>query len=441
MQIFNRTWVCTIIFLLTTLLSACKEIAPADPGGDGGDINLNLGTGGGHDDADGDDDGGVIPGDGNGGDNDKGTITKFKPAMAVRATGCILCHAQVKSNIITDFGYKGDGAGTDYYFGKGGAGLSATSGSIYGDHSENWLTAKIWGQVIVPETVPTKLYGTSVTKTLSEYVSAVVTAPDSKTPKPEVTAVTKVYIAAPTQAKIRGLVTGLPTVGVGWQYLPTQTIGYTNLEGFEKDSTNQWLMNSPDTDLRCDGDLVVEGQVVLKNLRLQTVRGCRIYATGMVHIQGPITYVGNPVDGNLQITSARAVMLGMGAGPVLMNGSNRDNSLAHRFQDMWTRPGYFTRESGLTTQQKLDRLVNESYLITGLVDAALQPTGRQVGFDRLLVNAPTIQSRYQGHFNGVIIAEVALFSLNQFDFKFDEVFSRVPVLPLIPEKEFLEVVE
>ncbi|MDM7996484.1 MAG: hypothetical protein QUT30_12475 [Acidobacteriota bacterium] len=32
-------------------------------------------------------------------------ITEFEPAVAVRAAGCITCHAKIRPGIITDFGY------------------------------------------------------------------------------------------------------------------------------------------------------------------------------------------------------------------------------------------------------------------------------------------------------------------------------------------------
>src|SRR5947209_20387058 len=65
----------------------------------------------------GDGDGGFIPGKpGDGG----GVVARIKPAMAIRATGCIMCHGQVQANIVTDFGI-----GSTYAFGTGAPGLSA----------------------------------------------------------------------------------------------------------------------------------------------------------------------------------------------------------------------------------------------------------------------------------------------------------------------------
>jgi hypothetical protein len=64
---------------------------------------------------------------------------------------------------------------------------------------------------------------------------------------------------------------------------------------------------------------------------------------------------------------------------------------------------------------------------------------RQVSFDRILINAPSLQSRYTGKFKGVMIGETALFSLGKFSFEFDDVFKEVPVLPLLPIENYLVV--
>ena len=82
--------------------------------------------------------------------------------------------------------------------------------------------------------------------------------------------------------------------------------------------------------------------------------------------------------------------------------------------------------------------------ISGFQDASCNSNSlgiapREVHFERLLLNAPRIDSRYQGQFTGVVIAEVALMSLSKFSFTFDPVFSRVPVLPLLLPSDYLLV--
>jgi hypothetical protein len=57
-----------------------------------------------------------------------------------------------------------------------------------------------------------------------------------------------------------------------------------------------------------------------------------------------------------------------------------------------------------------------------------------INFEHLLLNAPVIHSRYLGAFQGVIVAEVAIFSLGEFVFNYDDVFAdpSVPILPSLP---------
>ena len=42
-----------------------------------------------------------------------------------------------------------------------------------------------------------------------------------------------------------------------------------------------------------------------------------------------------------------------------------------------------------------------------------------------------MNSRYIGTFQGAVVAEIAIFRLGQFVFKFDPVFQTVPILPAL----------
>src|SRR5512145_260742 len=54
-------------------------------------------------------------------------IAEFEPALAVRASGCITCHADIRPSYITDFGY-----GNRYFFGRPGQSgkFSSFNGSV-----------------------------------------------------------------------------------------------------------------------------------------------------------------------------------------------------------------------------------------------------------------------------------------------------------------------
>lgn len=417
-----------VVFLLV-LLSSCNS------SGTGDDSKKDMQTqssptsphSGGPDDSPGGNDGGNINGGGED-DDDGGFISVFKPALAVRATGCIMCHGRVEANMITDFGF-----GNSYFFGRNVSGLSEFSGSIYGDHAENWATGKVWGKIFVPN-APVTLPGRSETN-LRDYLQAVVPAPDASTLPPEVKAQGTVFIGTPTATRIlavAGSISGL------WKFISSVQ---SNFDSLEVAPGGNYIRNRPNQIFQCEGDLIVNGVLFLNDLQLSTGNtGCRIYATKTVFVQGAITYLGTAPYRNLQIMSSRAVLMGLGPGPIDVFGNIvSQNSVEWRLQSMWTAPGFATREPG-TTAQKLNLIVQESHLVTELVDADSQPSGRGVAFERLLINTPNYESRYQGEFKGTIIAELALASLNNFAFKFDDVFSHVKVFPLVQESELLQIV-
>ncbi len=74
-----------------------------------------------------------------------------------------------------------------------------------------------------------------------------------------------------------------------------------------------------------------------------------------------------------------------------------------------------------------------------LLDASCRPEGRSVSFDRILLNAPSVQSRYEGDIIGTIIAEYSIMSLGKFKFQYDEVFDKVPILPFFDNKIYLDI--
>ena len=138
--------------------------------------------------------------------------------------------------------------------------------------------------------------------------------------------------------------------------------------------------------LACEEDLFVEGVLFLEDLRLTTRTGCRIYATGTVFGQGAIEYLHDQSDTNLQISSSRAISLGLGHGPVYFPsyGTTVNNSLYYRLRDLWCAPGMFTREN-VNPAATSNAIIADSELIPELLDAAIQRGGRNVGFERLLL--------------------------------------------------------
>lgn len=208
------------------------------------------------------------------------------------------------------------------------------------------------------------------------------------------------------------------------------------------------------TQLTCDGDLALRGPLLLENLRIETKTGCRIYVVGSVFISGPIEYIGSSANRNIQITSSKAISMGLGETKLsgaFCNPSdnlatkNVSNSLKDRFVNFWTTPASFVRQSddpvafGKAVVAKAELIQAKRGLF---LDATCTSQGRAVSFERILLNAPMIHSRYSGNVNGSIISEYALMSLGAlFKFQFDPVFNDVNILPFLNPKTYLSVDE
>lgn len=417
----------------------------------------------------------------------------LQPALAVRGMGCISCHATVDSTVVTDFA-KGSpyDIANHQPFNYG----SSNPEKFYSDHTDftkkgisgSWITSKISGNIIVPSInlgfdsnvevqkllkdypnwINTYFAGTYTTEQINAIIDKIKANPQYNVPssaqlKDYIQAVesqkvapatviekSTVRIAAPTAAVI--LQRAAMGAGEKIKFLKNNQATSPALSGIELQSGGYYQNASGE--VVCDGDLIVDGTLFLNNLVLKTDDGCRIMATGPIFLQGPITY--QRIDTtrpenytNLQLVSARFISLGVGKthcedannpGWYSNNAKSIQNPFAHRFDTY----GSYTRSTGkdaaLFASDKAYNLA-EMNKIVGLQDASCQggTTPRQVNMERLLVNAPRIDSRYTGQFNGVIISEVALFSLSKFTFKYDNIFDRVPVLPILMPSDFLEV--
>lgn len=432
-------------------------------------------------------------------------VNLLSPALAVRASGCITCHAEVHSAFITDFGHGGDGIGRNYYFGQmTSSDLKWNDGLPYGDHyafyqnTEGTTFQGAWWSINMPKTAAGE--GQKV------YVpaAAIPTGPSEKTGETSLrgyvqhrlnhsfyadsaaaTVIEKnsIYIGAPTALKLKTAFNwSEPDEVRKYKYVPDEN--GSPLSGLNVTATgpaNGKFFTNTDI-LTCEGDLLLNGTVFFENLVVKTRKGCRIYATGSVFIYGSITYpLINPEysQRNLQISSSKAILMGFGS---LFNGSTHceegDTSSAYftywsqreawteglspaekaayeaavvdsakyRLEYFWGLSGFFFRADTRDGKVIQNEIYSEMLSTIGpQKDAACRPEGRAQAFDRLLLNAPLIESRYAGGFKGSIIAEIAYMGLglasnqSRFKFEFDSVFQNVDIFPLLKESDFLQV--
>lgn len=414
------------------------------------------------------------------------SLNFFQPALAVRGSGCIMCHADVRSNIVTDLGY-----GNDYYFGQRlPPNYTWNFGPIYGDFSAFYhngsteeagnfslLNHQADKKVFVPMNAaipidePKQKTGAN---TLAEYLRhRFAASPFSGTRAADkVVERSSIYIGAPTAARIRQAFNW--TSGQGNLIYEKETgSGAYELSGL-RDGGNYY---HNDGTLICEGDVMINGTLALTDLRVRTRTGCRIYATGSVFIYGPITYE-NPANAelrNLQITSAKAILLGLGD---LYNGSThceqtaaadsnwyykrlvnyasesaaydsaslpgyqkaiRDSAYM-RLYFFWPNVNHYVRNDSRAPEMIGKEIYDEMINTIGLQkDAACRVGGRGVGYERLLLNAPRVESRYNGDFVGTIVSEIALMALGQFKFEFDPVFREVHILPKLRDSDYLHI--
>ncbi len=410
------------------------------------------------------------------------SLNHFQPALAVRGAGCVMCHADVRSNIVTDMGY-----GSGFFFARNvnTSGYSWNLGSTYGDFEAftkskegtnrigNWanLQLKAGQQVFIPKNAALPVQdakdktGASTLKGYLEHRFAA--SPKTGTASAIVTEKSKVYIGAPTASRIRGAFNWVSGQS-NFIYEKDAAAGALGLRGL-RDAGKYFEV---DNTLECDGDLMINGRLLLKNAKIRTHNGCRLYVTGSVYIYGPISYV-NITNGslhNLQITSAASIQMGLGS---LRNSSNRhceegkpagqdwywqrlqtidtdyylgsradyekalNDTAINRLKHFWPNIYHNTRDARAVATVN-NELYNEYYnSVYPQYDAAC--SNRAVSYERLLLNAPRIESRYNGNFHGSIIAEVAIMALGQFKFEFDDVFKQVPILPKFTDDDYLKI--
>lgn len=376
-------------------------------------------------------------------------LKTLQPTLAVRAMGCVQCHAEVASNIVTDFGY-----GNDYFFSQKGNTSSWDNNGIYGDHAQETQSMKIAsGQsVYVPKnaTLPDAVRNATGTATLKGYLDRQFANADQPvTRTTSVKELSALYIGAPTDADLANAFSLKSTDRMQYQKGKKATADLSGLV-----DAGNFFRNSGT--LVCDGDLVLRGPVHLENLVVSTVAGCRLYVIGSVFIHGKINYANMTATSNLQITSSRSISLGLGM--ELKNNQHcepssrwannngdssysRSSSLRTRFVDLFTTKDSYLRgvadpvANGNLILAEADVIQNA----TGtFYDASCEPiNGINVPFERMLLNAPIIHSRYAGDFKGTIIAEVLLMRLNAFKFEFDPVFNSVDVLPYLDPSKFI----
>lgn len=327
-------------------------------------------------------------------------FSALKPALAVRGAGCLMCHARIDSNIITDFGMN-----NDFFFGG-----EKDTNHWYSQHLNSWSLASVYKNVIIPKTIIQQT-GTSLIDELANRKMTI----GAKGVKEA----TSIYIGAPTEKTLLKLMpeltsTGFQYAGGSWGLeteTPTELV--VNTLG------NLTFVTHTDKPINCNGDLLVRGVLFLKERTKIVVGedGCRIYVAGTIYIQSPpeLQSADDSIKPSIQLTSSRAVIMGFSQETLAKRISiSLENNLQIR-GDAHFEATILNHEANA-----LSSLMRDSG------DVEIDSHG-------MLLNAPIVFSRILGHFSGSVIAEIALFRVGKFRFSFDKSILNNDILPLLEE--------
>lgn len=392
-------------------------------------------------------------------------LQKFKPALAIRGGTCISCHANVAAPFITDFGYNGDRKGNDFFLKNRGIHAPGYIRGYYPLHEGGGLlTLNLHdgGSLIVPKTdLPQGFLSAAFPElngkltTIKEMVVDFFSRNQYPTTKSaEVKEVAEVFISSPTSQVIADSFQAKSTETIKFFPETNKSAPFSGLV----ENTDYFKNSGP---LVCDGDLYLSKPVLFTDLKVSTQSGCRVYVTGMVLIYGGIQYLNETELSNLQIMSSNFIGLGMGA--VKKDGQYCDTQgwYSQNEAGYWpsvqgdsflNRVDFHGKVYSESTTQEPDPEVGSNKLVAEykrvlagesapLYDAECRPEGRGQAFKKLLLNAPRVHNRYNGDVTGVVIAETALFSLGAFKYRFDPVFEKVPILPMVNHKNFFDIAE
>jgi hypothetical protein len=266
------------------------------------------------------------------------------PALAARQANCVMCHANVTGDVITDFNMHAKPFSSRTASGT----IEQMTSKLIIDSGEgfrplNWGTANINGKIIVPNA---PIQGTllslfegdmtgfsvvdAVTRTIKginagELASSgnikkmlpVVGAARNKAVAGvnDVVSFNNVAIDPPTESEIKALLTHAYAKDIGGsdqvKFVSIGALSTATGLAIKSGSGGQYVTNSGDS-VSCTGDIVVGGTLVLKDVETFNVGagGCRLYVQKTAFIRGSLKAVGAPNDG-IQIGAGRAILMGI----------------------------------------------------------------------------------------------------------------------------------
>ena len=342
-------------------------------------------------------------------------VTAQKAVFAVRNVSCALCHAKIESNVISDFGI---GSGEE----------SETQALIQMFYSTQEGQPYISGDFLIPRS------------TIAARVSDVENG-ESKCGK-------EIYYSAGQAHTTVDLAKALRKCA-----LPSMTWGPNSNKFVEKSVVKVTPPSSPDQvraivdrsllaaqgyaltpgssiaplqghvgqgftiagDVTCNGAVVFDTPVVIRDAHITTATSCRIYSSMSIFVSGELNVLGPQDRANIQLLSPVYVGLEIST-------SDTAGRLTHSANSFFK----FSRGTGAEVNALI---AADALLVAG---NNFTSTGT-ASYKKIAISAPVVYSRTTGGFSGVIVAEQFIGKIDALSFTFDPVFSDSNLNPFFPE--------
>jgi len=358
-----------------------------------------------------------------------GGIQQSQAVLAVRDISCAFCHAQVTSNVITDFAAGTDDTTAEHTYRKLMYQLNYTPAAtdIMGDPQP-----LIGGNLIVPKADIPMIDDTSncgytndgaarsktkqkraLTDSLSKCVQ-----PKFKwgASSGKMIAKNKVSINPVSKPEDIKAIVGSSKLSSSGMAL----VGDSKLTGITGSSQSGFTAAN---NVSCEGAVVFDGPVLLKDALITTENGCRIYSTASIFVFGNTKVSESSANANIQLMSPIFVGIDISLVDITKRLNYQVNSQLK-----------VSRGSG----SELDKIITSDATKLGITN---QAGASSSAYSRFAAAAPVVYSRHGGNFSGAIVAEHFIGRIGKLSFTFDPVF-KDGVTALFPEiKRALVVTE
>lgn len=369
------------------------------------------------------------PGSGTPGKDGPGGVQQSQAVLAVRDISCAFCHAQVTSNVITDFAASTDDATAEHTYRKLMYQLNYTPAAtdIMGDPQP-----LIGGNLIVPKADIPMIDDTSncgytndgaaksktkQKKSLSESLTKCA-QPKFKwgASSERIIVKNKVSINPVSKPEDIKAIVGSSKLSSSGMAL----VGDSKIAGITGTSQSGFAAAS---NITCEGAVVFDGPVILKDASITTENGCRIYSTASIFVFGNTKVSDSSANANLQLMSP--IFIGI------------DISL----DDIKKRLLYTVNSQVRVSRGSGGELVSLISSDASKLNITSQAGASSSAYARFAAAAPVVYSRHGGNFSGAIVAEHFIGRIGKLSFTFDPVF-KDGVTALFPEiKRALVVTE